>query len=137
MDYIALIHKEKGSDYGVSFPDFPGCITAGSTIDEAKDMAKEALQFHIEGVLADDGITPQPLSLESIMQERGNKDAIAFLVDAGIPRDKPVRINITIPGMLLKEATEYANAHGKSRSAFISEAVRGALHSGENATHNQ
>ena len=29
MDYIAYLHKEKASDFGVSFPDFPGCITAG------------------------------------------------------------------------------------------------------------
>jgi len=28
--YIAIIHKEPGSDYGVSFPDFPGCITVGA-----------------------------------------------------------------------------------------------------------
>jgi predicted RNase H-like HicB family nuclease len=30
-EYIALIHKDAGSDFGVSFPDFPGCVTAGST----------------------------------------------------------------------------------------------------------
>ena len=41
-NYIAIIHKDPKSDFGVSFPDFPGCITAGKTIDEAKDMAKEA-----------------------------------------------------------------------------------------------
>ena len=29
--YIALIHKEPGSDYGVSFPDLPGVISAGKT----------------------------------------------------------------------------------------------------------
>jgi hypothetical protein len=27
--YIGLIHKESASDYGVSFPDFPGVVTAG------------------------------------------------------------------------------------------------------------
>jgi predicted RNase H-like HicB family nuclease len=27
--YIALIHKDASSDYGVSFPDLPGCVTAG------------------------------------------------------------------------------------------------------------
>ena len=43
MDYIAIIHNEPDSDFGVSFPDFPGCITAGRTLDEAKDMALEAL----------------------------------------------------------------------------------------------
>ena len=38
-NYIAIVHKEAKSDFGVSFPDFPGCITAGKNIDEAKDMA--------------------------------------------------------------------------------------------------
>ena len=40
MNYIALIHKDARSDYGVSFPDFPGCITAGKTLDEAKHIVK-------------------------------------------------------------------------------------------------
>ena len=42
-NYIAIVHKEAKSDFGVSFPDFPGCITAGKDIDEAKDMAQDAL----------------------------------------------------------------------------------------------
>ena len=41
--YIALIHKEADSDYGVSFPDLPGAISAGKTLDEARDMARSAL----------------------------------------------------------------------------------------------
>ena len=41
--YIALIHKDANSDYGVSFPDLAGCITAGVTLDEARGMASEAL----------------------------------------------------------------------------------------------
>jgi predicted RNase H-like HicB family nuclease len=41
--YIGLLRKEKCSDYGVDFPDFPGCITAGRTHDEACRMAAEAL----------------------------------------------------------------------------------------------
>lgn len=47
MNYIALIHKEKNSDYGVSFPDFPGCITAGKTLEDAKVMAQEVIGEHI------------------------------------------------------------------------------------------
>ncbi|MBW2343184.1 MAG: type II toxin-antitoxin system HicB family antitoxin, partial [Deltaproteobacteria bacterium] len=42
-NYIAIVHKDPKSDFGVSFPDFPGCITAGKNIDDAKDMAQEAL----------------------------------------------------------------------------------------------
>ena len=33
--YIALLRKEKESDFGVDFPDFPGCITVGKTLEEA------------------------------------------------------------------------------------------------------
>jgi predicted RNase H-like HicB family nuclease len=43
--FIALIHKDADSDYGVSFPDLPGCVTAGATLDEARDMAAEALHW--------------------------------------------------------------------------------------------
>ncbi|MGH6858246.1 MAG: type II toxin-antitoxin system HicB family antitoxin, partial [Methylocella sp.] len=52
--YVGLIHKEAESHYSVSFPDFPGCITAGRDLDEARAMAEEALAFHVEG-LAEDG----------------------------------------------------------------------------------
>jgi predicted RNase H-like HicB family nuclease len=44
--YIATVHKEADSDYGVRFYDFPGCISVGSTIEEAKEMATEALTGH-------------------------------------------------------------------------------------------
>jgi predicted RNase H-like HicB family nuclease len=62
--YPALVHKEKDSEYGVSFPDFPGCITAGKTQDEAQKLAEEALRFHVEGMLADGDSIPEPLAFE-------------------------------------------------------------------------
>ena len=49
--YIALLHKEQKSDYGVSFPDLPGCITAGRTLDEARAMAVEPIGFLAPGML--------------------------------------------------------------------------------------
>ncbi len=45
--YIALLRKEPGSDFGVDFPDFPGCVTAASTLEEAHRAAAEALSFHV------------------------------------------------------------------------------------------
>jgi predicted RNase H-like HicB family nuclease len=47
MEYIAHLHKDRKSDFGVSFPDFPGCVAAGRTLEEARRMAIEALAFHI------------------------------------------------------------------------------------------
>ena len=46
MRYIAFIHKDRDSIYGVSFPDMPGCISAGDTIDEAVRSGVEALSGH-------------------------------------------------------------------------------------------
>ena len=79
--YIALIHKDANSDYGISFPDFPGCITAGASLDEARAMAAEALAFHIEGMIEDGEAVPLPSTLETIMADLVNRDAVAVLVD--------------------------------------------------------
>ena len=49
MEYIAYLHNDPKSDFGVSFPDFSGCVTAGRTLDEARRMAVEALSLHMEG----------------------------------------------------------------------------------------
>jgi len=78
--YIGVIHKEHNSDYGVSFPDFPGCITAGNTIEEAKRMAYEALLFHIEGMLEDSEKLPMPSKLEEIVRNDDFADGVAFLI---------------------------------------------------------
>lgn len=65
--FIALIHKEAGSDYGVSFPDLPGCVTAGRTVAEARRMAREALALHLEGLSKQGLDIPQPSPLQAIM----------------------------------------------------------------------
>src|SRR5947208_491608 len=38
--YIALARKEHASDFGVDFPDFPGCVTAAQTLERARDPSR-------------------------------------------------------------------------------------------------
>jgi predicted RNase H-like HicB family nuclease len=123
-DYIALIHKEPRSDFGVSFPDFPGCIAAGATLDEARTLAAEALALHIEGMTEDGEPLPEPSSLAAVMEERENRDAVAVLVPAPAAPVKAVRVNITVPEDALKAIDRYAEAHGLSRSGMIVQAAR-------------
>ena len=52
-NFIGFIHKERDSDFGVSFPDFPDVVTAGTDLDDARRMAEEALTFHVEGMIED------------------------------------------------------------------------------------
>jgi antitoxin HicB len=46
--YIAIIHKEPGSIYGISFPDVPGVVAAAESLDAALSEAAEALAFAAE-----------------------------------------------------------------------------------------
>jgi len=84
MNYIALIHKEENSDYGVSFPDFPGCISAGAMLEQAKTLAQEALISHINILREMHEQIPAPSTLEEIMSCSLNRPAIAFLVEVQI-----------------------------------------------------
>lgn len=123
-EYIALLWKDDTSDFGVSFPDFPGCVTAGSSLEEARRLAGEALQFHIEGMLDDGEELPDPTALDEIMEQRENKQAVAFLVPAQTGRHKSIRVNVTLQSDLLEEIGKYAAQHNLTRSGFLAEAAR-------------
>lgn len=127
-NYIAIVHKEAKSDFGVSFPDFPGCITAGQNIDETKDMALDALILHIQGMLEDGEQLPFPSKLEDIMADPDYADATAYLV-VSVPEARPrtVRVNITMPEMTLKQIDAAAKKRGMSRSSFLVHAAQNAL----------
>ncbi len=83
--YIGLIHKEPSSDYGVSFPDFPGCITAGDTLEKARAMAAEALALHIEGMASSGLEIPKPSSADAVVAHPDACDAIALVVVRALP----------------------------------------------------
>lgn len=126
MNYIALIHKEENSDYGISFPDLPGCISAGETLEEAKLIAQEAIISHISVLKEMNELIPAPSTLEEIMSFPENRSAIAFLVH--VPSNHSVRINITLPEDVLSVIDRRAKRLHLSRSAFLAEA---ALHFGK------
>ena len=121
--YIGLIRKDTDSDFGVDFPDFPGCISAGTTLDEARRMAQEALELHVGGMIEDGEALPVGSSLETIMADPENADAVAFVVTVPDAADRTVRVNITLPERLLRRIDERA----KNRSAFLARAAEKAF----------
>ena len=125
--YIALIHKDAHSDYGVSFPDIPGVITAGSSLDEARKLATEALAFHLQGLAKDGEAVPEPSTLEEIMAIAENKDGVAVLIDAPAAEVKSVRVNVTLPADVLGEIDKYAEREGFTRSGFLVQAAKKAM----------
>ena len=118
MEYIAYLHKDKKSDFGVSFPDFPGCVTAGSTLEEARRLAGEALAMHVAGMREDGEAVPKPSTLDDLRSDPAMKGAVAFLTELREP-EKVVRINITVRKSQIAEIDRRARAKGLTRSSYI------------------
>jgi len=118
MEYIAYLHKDKNSDFGVSFPDFPGCITAGRTLEEARHLAAEALTLHIAGMLEDGDALPEASTLDELADDPEMENAVAFLVSAETP-EKTVRVNITARESQIEAIDRLARERGMTRSAYM------------------
>jgi predicted RNase H-like HicB family nuclease len=72
----------------VSFPDFPGCITAGKTIEESRRNARKALALHISGMIKDGESIPRPSTLDEIARDLSAKNAVTILVEPNIYTEK-------------------------------------------------
>ncbi len=116
-EYIALLHKDDDSDYGVSFPDLPGCVTAGSSLEEARKEAVEALALHLEGLRAENLPVPEPSELDSIIADPEYADQIAVFVVAPAPPTR--RVNVTFGADVLEEIDRAAAERGMTRSAYL------------------
>ena len=119
MDYIAYLHKDSKSDFGVSFPDFPGCVTAGKSLEEARRRAPEALAFHIAGMLEDGEKIPKPSKMDDLAGDPNRENAVAFLVTADFDKTKTVRVNITARENQIEMIDRLARRAGMTRSAYM------------------
>jgi predicted RNase H-like HicB family nuclease len=67
MQYAIII--EKGPhNYSAYVPDLPGCITTGKTIEETKELMKEAIAFHIRGMREDGDPIPEPTTTAALVE---------------------------------------------------------------------
>jgi predicted RNase H-like HicB family nuclease len=131
MRYVAFIHKDPDSCFGISFPDFPGCISAGDTADQAVTNGVEALSGHVRWMEADGDPIPEPRSADEILADPELADWREGAAIAYVPlvRDlgSTTRINVSLDFGLLKAIDDEAKQRGQTRSAFIASAVRKEL----------
>lgn len=115
---------ENGGDdhaFGVVVPDLPGCFSAGDSLDEAIDNAKEAIEFWLETVIDDGGAVPSP---KTVAEHQANSEFSGWIwavvtIDLAALSDKVERVNITLPSRVLRRIDAAAKAAGESRSGFI------------------
>jgi len=79
--FPAIVHKE-GDNYGVVFPDLPGCVSVGDSQREIALNAAEALGGHLEVMLEHEETLPEPTNLEAIKLDADGGDIGVILVTA-------------------------------------------------------
>lgn len=133
--YVAVIHKDKDSAYGVSFPDCPGCFSAGDTMAEAVRNAVEALRTWAEAMTSEGHDVPAPRDLDKVLVD---PDVIADLAEGATtmlipmlaefaPR-KPYTIKMAAD--LMTTVDVQAKARGMTRSAFLAKAAQDKIAAG-------
>lgn len=132
-EYIAVIHKDEGSDYSLYFPDFPGCYSAGSTMEEARTMAFDALAGHVEILIEDGATIPKPSTLDAVACAKENAGAVAFFaIPAFTHKPKVERKNISALDVEWEIISRAAKNDGSTRSAFM---VTASLEKANSNTH--
>lgn len=127
MRYVSFIHRDDAG-YGVSFPDFPGCVSVGDTVDDAFRSGIEALAFHVEGLLDDGTPVPPPRSINAIKADpdlaEWRRGADFALVPLLLDRGSSQRVNISLDRGLLEAIDDEAKQRRMTRSAFLATAAR-------------
>ena len=122
MRYPIILHTDNHRDFGVTVPDLPGCFSAGDSIEEAINNAREAILLHTE-VMAEDGESiPLPteiVSMDDFYPDEGTALLVYVDVDLEPVLGPAKRINITIRPALLQVIDIRARARGMNRSEYL------------------
>jgi predicted RNase H-like HicB family nuclease len=122
--YLALVHKDTNSAWGLSFPDLPGCFSAADDEDTIIANAMEALELYAE----DTAELPAPRAIDAISKDPDVAAELAsgaYLIAIPYIRNtqRTTRVNITLPKGLLDAIDEEAARRKMTRSAFMAQAA--------------
>jgi predicted RNase H-like HicB family nuclease len=114
---------EKGADgYYISFPDLPGCVSAGDDMQALASNAEVALKLHVSGMLEDGEELPLPADPLGIEPDPDVVEVARFMVGVDAEQAK-VRVNVMFDRALLAAI----DAATDNRSRFLADAARLAL----------
>ncbi len=122
--YVALVHKDPESAFGISFPDLPSVFSAADVEEEIVPNAVEALRLW-----ADDEELPSPSPHARILARADVRQELkegGFLVRVPLIEDdtRTVRANITMEAGTLAAIDMAAKERGLTRSAFLASCAR-------------
>lgn len=59
----AIVIEQAETNFSAYVPDLPGCVATGESVSETEQAIREAIQFHLEGLRADNLPIPTASSL--------------------------------------------------------------------------
>jgi predicted RNase H-like HicB family nuclease len=65
--YTIVVEPEEGGGYYVTVPALPGCFTRGSTVEQCRQRAVEAIEVHIAGLQADGEPVPEEVGVPQLL----------------------------------------------------------------------
>ena len=115
MRYPAVIDGKKGA-YGVTFPDLPGIVAMGKTLDEALVNAEEALRDYVVETEKDGETITPPRALEQVKIPGGS-----LLVSVPLLRlsGRSVRANMLLDEGVAAFIASEARRRGITRTAYV------------------
>lgn len=118
MRYLVVVHHDRsGGPFGVTVPDLPGCFSAGDTLADALENAREAIVLHVEGLLSDHEPVPAPAPAPTVDADGGIVAVVN--VDDGLLSDRTVRLDITLPSRIVGPLDDAARRAGTTRSGLL------------------
>lgn len=119
--YPAIFHKAEEGGYWIDFPDIPECLTEGDTMEQAYEMAVDALGLALTSRYQEKEAIPIPTEPENISVKDGFLVVIEFDMLAYQKRtnSKAIKKTLSIPQWLNEEAC--------ARNINFSQALQEAL----------
>lgn len=123
MKYIAVIHKDADSAYGVTLPDFPGCFSAADSLDEIPAAVQQAVELWAEGEEVE---PPVPSGFDAVAGSDAAQGGLLMLVDINFDflDQNVVPVNISMPVYMRNRIDRAAKVHGLTRSAYLVRAAQ-------------
>jgi predicted RNase H-like HicB family nuclease len=124
--YPAVLERGAKGTFGAWFPDFPGCVAAGKSQEEAIEKAENKLAQVVDALIEQDRALPSPTPFGRIVLPKGC-DLLAYFIVGVDPPDPYERVNVYLPKSLIGRVDRRAAELGMSRSSFFGLAVTTAL----------
>jgi predicted RNase H-like HicB family nuclease len=112
--------------HGVTSPNFPGCFSAADDWNDLPAAIQEAVEAHFHG---EPDAVPPPTPLEKLSADRQYQGGTWLLAEIDLTRidTRPVRLNVSLPSILVQQIDTWASDHHLTRSGFVAKAAVEAI----------